>query len=191
MYGLTECKRVSVSTAEDAAIRTSHSGTALDGTTVSIRDQDGNALPQGALGELWVSGPHVTDGYIGGPRTGGILRTGDLAMLDEGDRIVHAGRLGLDQIKVNDERISVAAIEEAALDALPSDALVQAIPSFDQDYITSQITLYVTATTRSPKEIVNSISQHVGSGVARLVHVVPDAPLGLSENGKVRMLHDD
>ena len=54
-----------------------------------VVDEDGNALPAGETGELWLAGPSVTPGYWNRPEeneaafSGKWFRTGDAAMLDE------------------------------------------------------------------------------------------------------------
>jgi long-chain acyl-CoA synthetase len=63
-------------------------GLPLPSTEVSIRDQDGKALPFGAEGELCVRGPQVMRGYWNRPEEtaavmtpDGFLRTGDIAVM--------------------------------------------------------------------------------------------------------------
>ncbi|MBM0233571.1 AMP-binding protein [Micromonospora sp. STR1_7] len=79
-------------------------GRPLPDTEVAIRDLDGRALPDGAVGEVFVRGPGVVDGYWslpGNPRDvpdGGVqfvdgwLRTGDLGFLRDGELYV-CGRI--------------------------------------------------------------------------------------------------
>ncbi|WP_327270312.1 fatty acyl-AMP ligase [Streptomyces sp. NBC_01218] len=94
-----------------AAPRTVHavgSGTTVGATSVRIADPAKlTPLPDGAVGEIWVNGPCVADGYHGRPeeslRTfgarlvgeedlGSWLRTGDLGFLHDGELFV-TGRL--------------------------------------------------------------------------------------------------
>ena len=54
----------------------------------TIADEDGNALPPGETGELWLAGPSVTPGYWNRPEenlkafSGGWFKTGDAAFVD-------------------------------------------------------------------------------------------------------------
>jgi fatty-acyl-CoA synthase len=54
-----------------------------------IADEDGNELPPGETGELWLAGPSVTPGYWNRPEeneaafSGKWFRTGDAALVDE------------------------------------------------------------------------------------------------------------
>ena len=65
-------------------------GTPLPSTWVSLRDDDGNELPVGEIGELCVKGPQVMQGYWNRPEEtanvmldGDWLRTGDMARIDD------------------------------------------------------------------------------------------------------------
>jgi len=58
-------------------------------TEVSIRDDNGNALPVGETGEVWVRGPQVMQGYWRRPdetkavlTADGWLKTGDIGVFD-------------------------------------------------------------------------------------------------------------
>ena len=65
-------------------------GLPICSTEVSIRDDDGNDLPVGEAGELWVRGPQVMRGYLDRPEEtakvlteDGWFGTGDVACMDE------------------------------------------------------------------------------------------------------------
>ncbi|MGH9332696.1 MAG: beta-ketoacyl synthase N-terminal-like domain-containing protein, partial [Vicinamibacteria bacterium] len=79
-------------------------GRSLPGQEIRIVDGDSLApLPDRQVGEIWVRGPSVVDGYFGNPEDstltfgarlgeeGGFLRTGDLGFLD-GDELFVTGR---------------------------------------------------------------------------------------------------
>ncbi|MCX5401647.1 fatty acyl-AMP ligase [Streptomyces sp. NBC_00102] len=84
------------------------SGTTVGATSVRIADPEKRAgLPDGSVGEIWVNGPCVADGYHGRPEEslgtfrarlageealGTWLRTGDLGFVHEGELFV-TGRL--------------------------------------------------------------------------------------------------
>jgi long-chain acyl-CoA synthetase len=96
-YGLTEASPVCLFNPVDRPNRHGVLGVPFEGTDVSVREPwshtpDRNALaatlspevPDGAVGELCVRGPHVSPGYVSGgahglPRPDGWLYTGDLA----------------------------------------------------------------------------------------------------------------
>ena len=64
-------------------------GLPISSTIVTIRDDDGNVLPQGQSGEICVAGPQVMRGYWNRPDEtekvmlpGQVLRTGDIGYMD-------------------------------------------------------------------------------------------------------------
>lgn len=88
-YGMTELSPVShLNPAETA--RAGASGLAVPNTQCRIVDiENGQDLPPGEEGELWIKGPQVMQGYLNNPKATsetiaehGWLRTGDIAMID-------------------------------------------------------------------------------------------------------------
>lgn len=74
---------------EDYLHRPDSAGPCLPVGEMKITDDDGQPLPPGAVGELWVKGPNVARGYWRKPEdtartfVDGWLRTGDLGRLDD------------------------------------------------------------------------------------------------------------
>ncbi len=97
-YGLTETSPVISIDLADVTEQTSNVGYALVGVSCSIRDQQRNELPQGAIGQLWVMGDNVMLGYYHASEAtaavmhNGWFNTGDLAYIDEKGKIVITGR---------------------------------------------------------------------------------------------------
>lgn len=88
-YGLTEASPVVSVNPLDAKAFNGTVGLALPHTELSIRDEAGNALAPTEIGEVWVRGPQVMQGYWQQPletanvlTQDGWLKTGDLAYLD-------------------------------------------------------------------------------------------------------------
>ncbi len=63
MFGLTECKRVSILLPEEMAAHPGSVGRPLAGTEVYVIDEEGRRLPPGEIGELVIRGRHVALGY--------------------------------------------------------------------------------------------------------------------------------
>ena len=93
MYGLTECKRVSIQGPDGPDTARYSVGRALPGTEAWVGDGRGQPKPPGQEGELFVRGPHLMAGYwrndaataaryksIDGQRT---IQTGDIFQMDE------------------------------------------------------------------------------------------------------------
>jgi acyl-CoA synthetase (AMP-forming)/AMP-acid ligase II len=124
MYGLTECKRVSIMPADGDLVRPSSCGLPLPGTEVMVLDATGRRVAPGTIGEIIVRGPHVMRGYWQRPELTeerfarqsellATLRTGDQGWVDEEGYLYFCGRA--DEIyKANGFRVSAAEVETAA-----------------------------------------------------------------------------
>jgi long-chain acyl-CoA synthetase len=90
-YGLTESSSVAtVNTGADIEARPDSVGRPLPVVEVRVVGDDGEGVPTGEVGEIWVRGPIVMPGYWGKPEAtaevltpDGWLRTGDLGRLDD------------------------------------------------------------------------------------------------------------
>jgi long-chain acyl-CoA synthetase len=87
-YGLSETSPVVCANRLDIEEFTGTIGYPIPSTDVSIRDADGNAVPEGQPGELCVKGPQVMRGYWNRPdetarvmTADGFFRTGDVAVI--------------------------------------------------------------------------------------------------------------
>jgi long-chain acyl-CoA synthetase len=87
-YGLSETSPVVCANRLDIEEFTGTIGYPIPSTDVSIRDADGNVLPEGQPGELCVKGPQVMRGYWHRPdetqkvmTADGFFRTGDVAVI--------------------------------------------------------------------------------------------------------------
>ena len=89
-WGLTETSPVATANRPEETVFTGSIGYPLPSTELSIRDDDGNELEIGQVGEICVRGPQVMRGYWNRPEEtekvmlpGGWLRTGDVGRMDE------------------------------------------------------------------------------------------------------------
>jgi len=89
-WGLTETSPVATANRPEETAFTGSIGYPLPSTELSIRDDDGNELEIGQVGEICVRGPQVMRGYWNRPEEtekvmlpGGWLRTGDVGRMDE------------------------------------------------------------------------------------------------------------
>lgn len=106
-----------------------HVGEPVAGALVVIADRYGRRLPQGLQGEVWIAGPGIAKGYVGGfdemafaPLRAGresvpAYRTGDIGRIDPRGRLNLAGRRD-SQLKLRGWRIEPGEIEGVA-EALP------------------------------------------------------------------------
>ncbi len=130
-WGMTEtCATFTHHMAEDYARRPDSCGPATPVGEMKVVDGEGNALPPGGVGELWVYGPHVARGYWNKPDAtaktfqDGWLKTGDLARIDEEgfcyivDRIkdvIIRGGENIYSVEVEDVLYTHPAVTDAAL----------------------------------------------------------------------------
>ena len=97
-------------------------GRPLANTSVYVCDAEGNPVPPGATGELWLGGASLARGYVGRPELtaaafvdtsrGRLYRSGDLGRWRENGAIEILGRID-DQVKLNGIRIELGEIEHA------------------------------------------------------------------------------
>jgi len=92
-WGLTETSPVGAANLADETEFTGSIGYPVPSTEISIRDDAGNELPLGQVGEICLRGPQVMRGYWQRPDEtakvmlpGGWLRTGDVGRMDERGR---------------------------------------------------------------------------------------------------------
>lgn len=89
-YGLSETSPVASANALDATEFSGTIGLPMPSTDIAIRDDDGNDLPLGEVGEICVRGPQVMKGYWNrleetarAIMPDGFFRTGDMGFMDE------------------------------------------------------------------------------------------------------------
>ncbi|WP_269915543.1 AMP-binding protein [Acinetobacter sp. HY1485] len=125
MYGLTECKRVSITPPNQDILKKDTCGLPLPYTKVEIIDDEGKTLSVGQVGQIVVSGPHIMSGYWKDTEQTNAkfkklnateirLLTGDYGYIDKDGFLYWEGRKD-DIFKQNGFRVSASEIEEAAL----------------------------------------------------------------------------
>ena len=133
-YGATEtASQVATATPADVRDYPGSVGRPLRGTDVSILDTDGSAVAAGERGEIVVSGPTVTPGYLDEGQTAAAFddagfHTGDVGYRDDDGRLWVVGRLD-DRIVTGGENVHPADVADA-LAELPdvTDAAVVGLP---------------------------------------------------------------
>ncbi|GGW94849.1 long-chain-fatty-acid--CoA ligase FadD [Alteromonas halophila] len=88
-YGLTECSPVVTVNPPQLDEYKGAIGMPVPSTDIKLLDEDGNEVPMGEPGEMWVKGPQVMTGYLNRAEAtdeilkDGWLATGDIATVDE------------------------------------------------------------------------------------------------------------
>lgn len=139
MYGMTECKRVSIQGADAPDVARYSVGRPLAGTRAWVGDGLGRPMPPGQDGELFVQGPHLMAGYWRNPTATSVrfrnfdgertLCTGDIFRMDAAGYLTFVRREG-GFLKARGYRLSPAEIE-AALGTLPEVQAAVAVGYID------------------------------------------------------------
>lgn len=145
-YGLTETSPGACVNPLNITDYTGAIGVPIPNTDVQIRDEEGNELPIGSVGELYIKGPQVMRGYWQKPEEtasvlgeDGFLATGDIGIMDERgyiklvdrkkDMIVISG-FNVYPNEVEEVIVTHPDIIEAACIGVPSDKTGEAIKLF-------------------------------------------------------------
>lgn len=120
-YGLSETSPVATVNRCDATDFSGTIGLPLPSTEVSIRDDEGNVVPTGEVGEICIRGPQVMAGYWQRPEEtakvmtpDGYFRSGDMGFMDENGytKIVDRKK---DMINVSGFNVYPNEVEEVAV----------------------------------------------------------------------------
>jgi benzoate-CoA ligase family protein len=115
--GSTETLHMFISNRQDT-IRPGSSGLVVPGYAARLLDDDGGAVPTGAIGHLWIKGDSVCAGYWNQHEKtkqtieGQWIRTGDKYSRDEDGFFWYAGRSD-DMLKVGGQWVSPVEVENA------------------------------------------------------------------------------
>lgn len=114
-------------------------GRPIRATTYRVADRDGLARPVGAVGELLVSGPGVTPGFVGGGQVDRFhhedgtvwIRTGDRGVLHTDGLLRFVGRVD-EQVQIRGHRVEPGEVE-SVLVAHPAIRSAVVTPRFRED----------------------------------------------------------
>jgi fatty acid CoA ligase FadD36 len=160
-YGMTETLITLSNRADDPRREPGLVGRPVAGVEARVVADDGSAVQADgeSIGELWVRGPMLFDGYLGGPSlgVGEWFRTGDIARTtpDGAYRIV--GRRSVDMIKSGGYRIGAGEVEDALL-AHPAVQEVAVIGTPDDD-LGQRVTAFVVADAVTAGELVDFVAR--------------------------------
>jgi acyl-CoA synthetase (AMP-forming)/AMP-acid ligase II len=95
LYGSTEVAWASIATPEDMRAAPGTAGRPPRGTIVKLYDENGQEMPQGQTGRIFVANELLFEGYTGGGSKdviGTFMSTGDVGRFDEEGRLFVEGR---------------------------------------------------------------------------------------------------
>ncbi|MGW2460952.1 class I adenylate-forming enzyme family protein [Streptomyces sp. NPDC004457] len=189
MYGMSECKRITIADPDEDLGHPGTVGRALPGTRVFVVDQHGRPVPPGTVGQIVSAGPHVMAGYWKAPEAtaqrfaaapdgvGRAVFTGDQGRLDEDGRLYFVGRDD-DVFKRRGWRMSTQELETAMLDVPGVRQAAAVRPGPD-----GLLTVWA-VTGRTEREVLRGVAGRLGPAKTPDRCVVVDA-LPLTANGKV------
>lgn len=199
-YGMTETCGIITSISGDFFVdKPESAGPAMPVFETRLVDTDGNDVPTGEVGELWVRGTQVIRGYLNRPEataesiTDGWLHTGDIARIDEDDFIFIVDR-AKDMVIRGGENIYCAEVETVIFDH--DDVAECAAFGVEDDRLGEEVGVAVTV--RAGSDLSGeSLRAHCDGRLAR--HKIPryfwlqSEPLPKNASGKFlkRQLRDD
>jgi fatty-acyl-CoA synthase len=95
LYGSTEVAYATIAAPEDLRAAPGTAGRPPRGSIVKILDEDGNALPPGETGRIFVGNEFQFEGYTGGEtkeEVDGLMSSGDVGHFDDEGRLFIDGR---------------------------------------------------------------------------------------------------
>ena len=189
-YGMTETLITLSNRADDPAREPGLVGRPVTGVEARVVGDDGATVAPAdgeSIGELWVRGPMLFDGYLGRPEAtarsldaDGWFRTGDIACTTPQGAHRIVGRRSVDLIKSGGYRIGAGEVEDALL-AHPAvrEAAVVGLPDDD---LGQRITAFVVAEAVTGPELVDfvarTLSAHKRPRQVRFVTALPRNAMG-------------
>ena len=114
LYGSTEVAYATIATPEDLEAEPGTAGKVVRGSMVKIFDEDGNELPDGESGRIFVGNLSQFEGYTGGGNKDsiqGLMSSGDVGHFDDEGRLFIDGRDD-EMIVSGGENVFPAEVEE-------------------------------------------------------------------------------
>ncbi|MCB1687955.1 MAG: acyl--CoA ligase [Halioglobus sp.] len=190
-YGMTEtCGIISAVSGVYLVDRPTSVGRAMPTFEAKCVDGQGNAVPTGETGELWVRGACVIKGYLNRPEatadtiTDGWLHTGDIAYMDE-DEFIHLVDRAKEMVLRGGENVYCAEVESAIFD---QDAVAECVVfGVEDERLGEEVAAAIypkAGATVDVEQLRATLKEKMASyKIPRYIWLV-DAPLPRNANGK-------
>jgi len=188
LYGSTEVGQATLATPGDLIDHPGTAGRALPGSTVVILDDEGQPVPIGAFGRIFVGNGSQFDGYTGGGGkeiVDGLMSSGDVGHLDDSGLLFVTGRAD-DMIVSGGENVFPREVEDLLL---AHDGVVDvAVVGVDDDDFGQRLVAHIVKAAGA-KLTKAQVRQVVSANLAR--HKVPrdvvfHGELPRTTTGKIR-----
>ncbi len=142
LYGSTEVAWATIATPEELRDAPGTAGRPPVGTVLKLLDDDGNEVPQGQTGRIFVGNEIQFEGYTGGGNkamVAGLMSSGDVGHLDEqgrlfidgrDDEMIVSGGENLYPREVEDAIAGIDGIDEVAVIGVPDKDFGQRLRAF-------------------------------------------------------------
>lgn len=191
-YGLTETSSITTMNSGVDYLRKPDSvGRPVPVCEVRATDPEGNEVPPGEVGELWIHGPNIVKGYWNKPEAtaesfvDGWFRSGDLARIDsEGfvyivdrakDMIIRGGE-NIYSVEVENALYEHPSVMDAAVFGVPHRVLGEEVAAAVQVKPGAQLT---------ESELLEYVGQHLAAFKVPRYLDLRDEPLPRNANGKI------
>jgi fatty-acyl-CoA synthase len=166
LYGSTEVAWATIATPEDMRAAPGTAGRPPRGTVIRIVDEDGNDVPQGETGRIFIGNQLAFEGYTGGgdkEHLGDLLSSGDVGHFDEDGRLFIDGRDD-EMIVSGGENVFPREVEDLLTDY---DGVVEAAAiGVDDDEFGQRLRAFVVKN-ESAELSEDELKNHVKSNLAR------------------------
>ena len=176
LYGSTEAGWVAIATPEDVAKRPDSVGRLVPGVDVAVLGENGERLPTGEIGRLYIRSEAHFEGYTSGEKAeqlGNLMSIGDLGHLDEDGFLYVEGRAD-DMAVIGGENVYPIEIENV-IRRVPGvdDVAVAGVP--DQEY--GRVLVAFVTGTATEDQIVEACREGLASyKVPRRVELLDELP---------------
>jgi acyl-CoA synthetase (AMP-forming)/AMP-acid ligase II len=195
MLGSTETGSVCLTSEDESDQSESRRGSfgrPVPGFDTRIVDPEtGAASPVGELGELWLRGPFLMEGYYGRERHGtfqpdGWYRTGDLFYVDDDGFFYFKGR-GSEMIKTSGANVSPREVEAAILEETGLVAHVVGIDDEERgQLVAAAVRVPAGRAAPEPDELVSRLRARLSAyKVPKLIMIMSDADVPMMSSGKL------
>ena len=197
-YGPTEATVATTSIRVDLGLLSRYPqlpiGRAMPGTKVTIENDDGEPAADGERGEIVISGPNVSPGYLGRPdltaRTFSVrdrvrtYRTGDWGSVRDGLLFFHGRRD--DQVKIAGHRIEPGDVE-VHLASLPRVRQAAVVPTYRNGRVDSLHAFVVLADHCHPERTRPASSADPSTSLGMMASADASTPLGMTGSAALEL----
>jgi long-chain acyl-CoA synthetase len=191
-YGLTETSSVTTMNGGlDYRRKPDSVGVPVPVCDVKVVDVDGKTLPLGEIGELWIKGPNVVEGYWNKPEataaaiSDGWLHSGDVARLDD-EGFVYIVDRAKDMIIRGGENVYCVEVETALFEhPAVTDAAAIGIPHHVLGEEVGAVVHLAPGTTASEDELREFVAARIAAFKVPVRIWFKEDPLPRNPNGKI------